>query len=97
MKYTAPGLLFLFLATLPSKLCPIAPSQSQTYKNGQCTGPLLALLSPLSMPQSGSLVGMLCFYNGSTQLVSDSFRKGAVLLGSKDFVLVVFIVAADTG
>ena len=60
-QYTAPGLLFLFLATLPSKLCPIAPSQSQSYKNGPCTGPLLALLSPLSMSQSGSLAGMLYF------------------------------------
>ena len=31
------------------------------------------------------------------QLVSDSSQKGAVLLGSKDFVLVVFILATDTG
>jgi hypothetical protein len=68
--HAAPGLLSLFLATLPSKLCPIAPSQSQNYKNGPCTGPLLALLSPLSMSQSGSLAGMLCFL--MYQLVSDS-------------------------
>ena len=31
------------------------------------------------------------------QLVSDSLQKGAVLLGSKDFVLIVFILATDTG
>ena len=57
-----PGLPSLFLATLPSKLCPIAPSQCQNYRNGPCTGPLLALLSPLSMSQSGSLAGMLSDY-----------------------------------
>lgn len=60
-QYTAPGLLFLFPATLPSKLYQIAPSQSQNYKNGPCTGPLLALLLPLSMSQSGSLAGRLGF------------------------------------
>jgi hypothetical protein len=31
------------------------------------------------------------------QLVSDSSQKGAILLGSKDFVLVVSILATDTG
>ena len=31
------------------------------------------------------------------QLLSDFSQKGAVLLGSKDFVLVVFILATDTG
>lgn len=94
-QYAAPGLPSLFLVTLPSKLCPIVLSQSQNCKNGPCTGPLLALLSPLSMSQSGSLAGMLCFL--MYQLVSDSSQKGAVLLGSKDFVLVVFILTTDTG
>jgi hypothetical protein len=60
-QYAAPGLLSLYHATLPSKLCPIAPSLNQNYKNGRCTGPLLALLLPLSMSPSGSLAGMFCF------------------------------------
>ena len=72
-QYTVPGLLFLFLAMLPSKLCPIALSQTLNYTNGQCTGPLLALLSPLSMSQSGSLAGMLCFL--MYQLASDSSQR----------------------
>lgn len=97
-QYSAPGLLSLSLAMPPSKLCPIAPSQSQNYRNGPCTGPLLALLLPLSMSQSGSLAGILCFLiTLRYQPISDSFQKGAVLLGSKDFVLVIFILATDTG
>lgn len=94
-KYAAPGLLSFFLATLPLKLCPVVPSQSQSYTNGRCTGPLLVLSSRLSTSQSGSLAGIFHFL--AYQQASDSPQKGPILLGSKNFVLVILILATDTG
>lgn len=94
---SAPGSPSFFLPTLPSRLCLLAPSQSQSYKNGPCTGQLLAPLSLLNTSQSGSLAGIFLSSSSLEVSTSDSCQKAPVLLGNKNFVLVISIFATDSG